>query len=202
MQQLDGFTGLAVSILFDAGVAFVFFMTWVNPAAGLAAPVMLLLLVMIVEFLLIHGTVFLETTWLSDETVERRLRTMGFIAIFYLAMATGFAAGFSSWFPIIAVAVLVANRVLGVVFEPHPGPTARRASERRWVRDVVLYLTAAFMTVFLPFPRLGLTEDVVASLDLPGSGLWISKPHRVMAVGAFYFGMRAVLAFREATRAA
>ncbi len=202
MQKLDAFTGLAVSVLFDAGVAGVFLMTWLNPATGAAAPVALLLLVMMVEFLLIHGTVFLETTWLSDETVKRRLRTMGFITILYMAMAAGFAAGFSSWFPIIAVAVLVANRVLAVMFEPQPGPVARRASERRWLRDVVLYLTAAFMTVLIPFPRLGLTDGVVASLDLPGSGLWIDKPHRVMAAGVFYFGTRAALAVRDATRPA
>lgn len=33
---------------------------------------------------------------------------------------------------------------------------------------------------------------LIARLDLPGGGLWVSKLHTVIAFGVFYFGLLAV----------
>ncbi|MDH3308645.1 MAG: hypothetical protein OEO77_14160 [Acidimicrobiia bacterium] len=99
-----------------------------------------------------------------------------------------------------AVLLLGANHSLTLVSEPEPGVAARKAAERRWSRDVKLYLLMAFSTVFVPFPELGLDRAYVAGLNLPGSGAWISEPHNVMAAGAFYFGAKALLELRDAVR--
>lgn len=41
-------------------------------------------------------------------------------------------------------------------------------------------------------PELGVTAGVQVELALPGSGLWIDEPQRVLAFGALYFGLTAV----------
>ena len=57
-----------------------------------------------------------------------------------------------------------------------------------WKISIVAYVMLAFTTSLVPgLPRLGITAEVVAGLDLPGSGLWIDEPHRAMAFGALYF---------------
>ena len=45
-------------------------------------------------------------------------------------------------------------------------------------------------TAFLPLPRLGLTLEVVAGQALPGEGLWIDQPHRLVAAGFLYFAIQ------------
>lgn len=61
-----------------------------------------------------------------------------------------------------------------------------------WALLTMAYLAGAFMTFFVPLPGLGITPALLPALDLPGSGLWVSKPHTVIAFGAFYFGFLAV----------
>lgn len=58
-----------------------------------------------------------------------------------------------------------------------------------WAISVALYVACCLVTAFLPMPRFGITPDVVAALHLPGSGLWIAEPHRVLAFGVLYFAL-------------
>lgn len=51
----------------------------------------------------------------------------------------------------------------------------------------MFYLAFVFVTTLLPMPKLGITPAVVDAQDLPGSGLWIDEPHRVIAFGFLYF---------------
>ena len=60
-----------------------------------------------------------------------------------------------------------------------------------WGISALAYLGGVFATLMLPLPRLGLTGDVVAAADLPGSGEWVDKPHTVVAFGLIYFAVLA-----------
>lgn len=200
MELLTSWTGRVTSVLFDVALGLVFLATWLRPDSPPAAPVAFLLLIMLVEFILIHGTVWLETVWFSRNSVSGRLKTMTAVSGLYMLFGVGMSVGFSSWFPILAVAILGANRMLSVIFDPHPDPVDRKAAERRWARDVGLYLLAVFSTIFVPYPELGIDAAHVAGLGLPGSGHWISEPHTVMAAGFLYFGARAFFELRDAIR--
>jgi hypothetical protein len=61
---------------------------------------------------------------------------------------------------------------------------------------VALYVLGVFVTVILPLPRLGITPEVVAQLGIPGSGLWVERPHTVIAFGLLYFGALAAVKAR------
>jgi hypothetical protein len=45
------------------------------------------------------------------------------------------------------------------------------------------------LTAVLPLPRLGLIEALLPQLEIPGSGLWVDDPHRVIAFGLLYFAV-------------
>ncbi len=52
----------------------------------------------------------------------------------------------------------------------------------------------------LPVPRLGISRAAVDDLALPGSGLWIEQPHRVLAAGTLYFLCRTLVDVYGGTR--
>lgn len=49
-----------------------------------------------------------------------------------------------------------------------------------------------FATTLLPIPKFGVSEEVVRGQKLPGGGLWIDEPHRVIAFGFLYFTALAI----------
>ncbi len=51
------------------------------------------------------------------------------------------------------------------------------------------------ITTVAPVPKLGVTRAVRDAQELPGEGLWIDEPHRVVAAGCFYFLLLAVFQF-------
>lgn len=52
---------------------------------------------------------------------------------------------------------------------------------------LMLTMLLAFFTTLVPMPALGITPEVVAGQHLPGSGLWVDQPQRVIAFGFLYF---------------
>ena len=127
-----------------------------------------------------------------------RLRTVGVMTGLYALLVGAFSAGFGTWAPFVGFWVLSANRLIAMVVGGKPGPEAKRDAERSWARSVALYLAGAFGTIFLPVPRLGLTPETMAGIDVAGSGLWVEEPWRVLAFGFAYFGVGGVLLLREA----
>jgi hypothetical protein len=53
---------------------------------------------------------------------------------------------------------------------------------------MAIYFPMVFLSVLLPWPRRGITEEVVRLTRLPGhSGLWVEQPHRAIGPAALYF---------------
>jgi len=192
--------GNLVSASFDLALAAVFLLTWIEPGSAAARPAGLLVLVMLLEFITVHSSAMLGSTWAADEPRAKRLKQVGLMTGAYALLVGAFSAGFGTWTPFVAFWVLSANRLAGMLLGGRPGPVAKREAERSWARSVVLYLAGASVTLFVPVPRLGLTPQIMEGVDIAGSGLWVDEPWRVLAFGAFYFGLGGVLLLRDVVK--
>ncbi|MHC4818393.1 MAG: hypothetical protein ACYTF8_10095 [Planctomycetota bacterium] len=183
---------LLATALPSAALAATFLVTWIAPYTFGEQMVRHLLLLMLLEFIIIHSSPFMGLAVISDEPRKRKVRKLLFLGAFYSLFAAGFAAGFERWWPMFAFWGLTGNRLLAALV----GPPAREADKRHiqsvWGATVLWYLLAAGATTFLPIPRFGITTAVRRTQDLPGTGLWIDEPHRVVAAGFLYFAAVAV----------
>lgn len=187
----------ALSFFGDAALAGAYLITWLAPHSAWARPIGTLMLLMMMEFIIIHSSAFMGKVWTEGAGLARRTRSMFGFGLFYLLMVAGFAAGFGAWWPVGAFTLLMVNRWLSMVFDPEPSAETRRRVERGWAVATGLYLAGAFATTLLPVPRFGIDDAARLAADLPGSGLWISQPHRVIAFGFVYFGLTALVEARH-----
>lgn len=192
---------IAASIAGDGALAATYLATWIEPDGRWARPIGNLMLVMLLEFVIIHSAAFMGRTWTTRATLAARTKTMLGFGVFYLLFAAAWAASFGVWWPVIAFLVLVLNRLVSMFYDPDPSEVTREAHERQWAMATVFYLAFASATTFLPIPRFGINEAARLAADLPGSGLWISQPHQVIAFGFLYFAATATAATRRRWRA-
>lgn len=179
--------GRVAAALPDFGFAAVFVITWVEPTALAERMVAYLLLVMLIEFLVVHASGFMGMTLLGDTTRTTKIRALAGLGVFYLLFAAAFGWGFGAWWPVAAIAGMTLNRMLSALFDPAPTQAQQQAAMSGWVVGVLAYVLGAFLTTLAPMPAFGLTPDAIRALDLPGGGLWVEEPYRVLAFGAFYF---------------
>jgi hypothetical protein len=176
----------------DALTALCYAVTWVAPFAWSGGAVKTLMLVMLMEFLVVHSGGFLGATVLADDVskAKKSLALVGFGA-FYLLFATAFSLAFQAWWPVLTFAWLLGSRFALVWLSPLPREDEKSRQMSLWALSVAAYLFAVFMGVLLPLPRLGVSEAVVGQLGLAGSGLWVEKPHTVLCSGLLYFSVMA-----------
>jgi hypothetical protein len=122
-------------------------------------------------------------------TVARGRKTSALLGLglFYTVFVGGFSLAFRQWWPLWSFWGLTLNRLLGVILGQAPAGEEADFMRRTWAATVVFYLVFTFATALLPVPRLGVTSEVVDRIGLPGSGLWIDQPWRVLAFGFLYF---------------
>lgn len=174
-----------------------FLMTWIEPTRLGPRVVEAFLLVMLLEFIVVHSGGFAGSVILSDRPRARKVAALAGMGLFYTLFVGGFGLAFKTWWPLASFWGLMLNRMASVLLgQAEPGDERAFAS-RGWAAGAVFYLGFAFVTVFLPLPRLGLTPEAVSALDLPGSGLWVSQPWRVLAFGFLYFTATGISELRE-----
>ncbi|MHC4973018.1 MAG: hypothetical protein ACYTG3_11870 [Planctomycetota bacterium] len=178
---------LLVAALPSAALAATFLITWIAPYTFGDKMVRHLVLLMLLEFIIIHSSPFMGLAVISNEPRGKKLKSLLWLGVFYSAFAAGFAASFQRWWPMFAFWGLTANRLLAALV----GPPAREADKKHiqavWGATVAWYLLAAGVTTFLPIPEWGITAAVRRTQDLPGTGLWIDEPQRVVVAGFLYF---------------
>ncbi len=186
----DSRAGL-LSALPDFGFASVFLITWLSPYAFGRFMVKWLLLVMLLEFIIIHSAAFMGiVAFRSGSRASRVARIFG-IALFYSVFAGAFSFAFKSVWPITAFWGQTLNRMLGVILGQGRSLGQKVVVMAGWGASTAFYLIACVVTSALPVPRLGITADVVAAQEIPGGGLWVEHPEKVIAFGVVYFGLTA-----------
>lgn len=115
--------------------------------------------------------------------------TLAGFALFYLVFAATFSLVFGMWWALVSFAFLLLAKMM---------PLLTRASSETdthggaiWATSVFLYIATVFATLFLPIPELGLDDAMRASLELPGTGVWIDDPERALSAGLIYFVLMA-----------
>lgn len=181
-----------LAVLPDAVSAGAFACLWMFPLAFGTSGVRNGMLVMLVEFILIHSTAFLGAAAFAESA--SRLRRVGLLVGFgalYLGFIAAFSFAFDAWWPFLAFGWLLLGK-LRIVFDARDrNGDGKGGVHAMWAISALAYLASVFATAFLPLPRLGLGAAVLPQLQLPGSGLWVEQPHRVIAAGALYFGLLA-----------
>lgn len=187
----------------DLLIAGGFLITWVNPHVLGTERIRFYLMLMMLEFIVVHSAAFMGTAAARLPTIGGKVVSVIGLACFYSLFAGGFALSFKSWWPLVAFWLLTINRLVTYIAIGIASDDQVKAMSASWGASVLFYVLGAFMTVLIPLPRFGVTSRVVASLHLTGSGLWIDEPHRVMAFGFLYFTAQAVYgAFGRAARKA
>lgn len=171
----------------DLALASVFLVAWVTPTTFHTGTVTYLMLLMLLEFIIVHSSAFMGTVMLGDLGRARKSLALIGIGGFYTLFVGGFALAFKTWWPLWSFWGLTVNRLLGVLIGQAPEGERRALLQRNWAVSALCYLGLCFVTVFLPLPRFGITREVVSHESLPGSGLWVDQPHRVIAFGFLYF---------------
>jgi hypothetical protein len=171
----------------DFAFSAVFLVTWIAPLTLGEQMVKWLLLVMLMEFIVIHSAAFMGSVALANE--DRFKRSIGILGFggFYTLFAGGFSLAFHSWWPITTFWGQTVNRLLGVIVGQVPNEDQKAFIMRGWAASGIFYLLGCFLTLLLPVPRLGLTPQVVAAQHITGGGAWVSQPQKVLAFGFLYF---------------
>ncbi len=161
---------------------------WIAPFAFGQGAVKTVVLMMLMEFLLVHGTGFFTVIAFADDMSRgKRVLAMLGLLFFYSMFIAVFAWSFKAWWPVWVFAWLVVAKGFWIFSAPRERAQEVNRQMGTWAFSVVAYLAAVFGGVLLPLPRLGLTPEVVATLGLPGGGEWIERPHTAVAGMAFYF---------------
>lgn len=182
----------------DAVSAGFFLSLWITPLYFDQRAVASGMLIMLVEFILLHASVFLGTTaFAPGKSRSEKLKGILGFGAFYLVFIAGWSLAFQAWWPFLAFGWLLLAK-LSAAMQPGQAPFERlHRMQSGWALGAMAYLAGVFLTVFIPVPRFGITGSVVSQLDLPGSGLWVSKPQTVIAFGVFYFGFLALAKWRD-----
>lgn len=179
-------TVLAVPDLVIAGI---FLLVWIRPFALGSESVESLAIVMLMEFVVVHATAMTGHVLLSDAPDRSRIRSLGGLTLLYTLFAAGYAWQFRVWWPLLAVWILSLNRLTGVLFVGRPRGGDRLYVQSSWALSIMYFLGGATTVTFLRIPGLGVTEEAREAIDLPGGGLWIDEPQRLLAFGVIYFGL-------------
>jgi len=161
---------------------------WIAPTRLPAGAIRGILLMMLVEFIVVHTSAFMGMQLFVPGSRRVRASALLGFGLLYSVFAGGFALAFHTWWPVVSFWLLTLNRLSGVLFRQAPSGQEQRFVQAGWAASAMCYLGGVFVTLAPGLPRLGVTPDVIASLHLTGRGVWVDEPWRVVAFGALYFG--------------
>jgi hypothetical protein len=180
----------------EAITAAVFLIAWVTPARFGPDYVRDLTLVMAMEFIVIHSSVFYAVIAGVDIARGKRIMWLAGLSCIYLVFVFGFAIGYKSTWPIFAFAWLFASRFVHVWLSPVSSEVEAKRMVNMWAVSVVAYLFGAFTVNLVTIPNLGMTSTFESSMMESGGTGWSSGgAHTTLAFGLMYFCILALAKF-------
>jgi len=176
----------------DFAIAGAALLTWVNPSLLGEEKVAWFLGLMLLEFIVVHSSAFLGTVAFGPGSRAGKLGKSVGLSLFYSVFAAGFAASMRDPWPLYAFWGLTANRLLSLMLGAAPAHHEKEFAQMGWGASVVFYLLAAFVTVLLPLPALGIAREMLGVVGENATGTWVRDPHRVVAFAFLYFGAQGV----------
>lgn len=177
----------------DTVTASVFLTLWFAPLRFGPRGVGNAMLVMIVEFILIHSTIMVPVALvvLSERFggPRKTLLATGVLIAVYLFFLAALSAGFHAWWPCLAFSWLLLAKFGAQVPGMQTAQTEEIDEGKVWVLSLLAYFGGMFAFTLLPLPQLGFATLDNSALELPSrsTGIWIREPFRVLAFGTFYF---------------
>ncbi len=192
----------------DLGLGSLFLAAWLN-LVGLGARFGIDLMLLIE----IEGSILLVTLFSAafadalakDEAWMEKLKSLVVLLLICVVPPILMALYWHVWWPIGAYGGLLWNRLRAVALGPE---STRRL--RAPLRELIVYGTAAFASMWLTVPELGSAAAHFRIADFPGwchvpelvvpedlrEGesvvTWCSEPHRALAAGTFYYFLTAL----------
>lgn len=176
----------------DFVLAGLFLSVWLAPDPARPALGAQLMLVMVLEFIVVHSAGFMGAATLADTSPGRKAIAILGLGLFYTLFVGAFALAFHQVWPLWSFWALVLNRMLSVLLKQAPEGSERAFLQRQWAAGALFYILAVGLTTVIPLPRFGVTPAAIAAMHLRGGGLWIDQPWRVLAAGALYYAATAV----------
>ncbi|MFC1844795.1 hypothetical protein ACFLZ5_08405 [Thermodesulfobacteriota bacterium] len=174
-------------------LAVLFVMTWQTPMAiDEGRWVKLGVGIMALEFILVHSGGFFAafSQWKvkagRPTRLSHKIGLMLGLVFFYTIFAVCFSLVFNNWTLFWIFFWVTTSRFLAMFFDTKDGP---RIMIRRSAVSVFLYVSSAFLSIFIRLPRAGLTEEVLNNVyPGRGSGEWERDPQQALLAGMVYFG--------------
>lgn len=165
---------------------------WLHPFALGADTVKTVVLMLMMEFILLNTTgIFTAIPFLLDLGRSVRIAMLVLLCAIYCALIVEFALPFQALWPLLAFAWLAAGKLAWVIRNRRVTGDEQLWLIGAWAFSVLTYLGAVGVGVKLPMPRLGITEAVLPSLNLPHGGAWLDSPHEAVASATLYFAVMA-----------
>jgi len=180
----------------DAMTAGVFLTAWVTPMRLGPDYVRDLTLVVAMEFIVIHSSIFYAV--IAGVEARRRTRVAWIVGLssLYLVLVFGFAIQYHSSWPLFAFAWLFVSRFLHVWIIPTSGDAGGARMVKLWAVSVVTYLAAGFAVNLIPLPSLGMNSAFVSLMRQSGGTGWSAgDTYRTLAFGFGYFSVLATAKF-------
>lgn len=178
-----------VSALPDLVLASGFAAAWINPSAPGVPTVRRLVMIVLLEFFIVHSSGFMGVVAFGDrprwKTAALTLGLGGFYTLFLVA----FSMGFKDWWLLGSFWMLMANRLLGLVLGQAPDEKRQGFIMGTWAMTVAAYLFAVAIGAAANVPALGITPAVVRGQGFTVGGLWTEHPESALAAGAIYFAV-------------
>ncbi|MCW5889952.1 MAG: hypothetical protein KIT14_05305 [bacterium] len=176
----------------DFGVAAVFLITWIDPTFFGEKMVTSLVMVMLLEFLVVHSAGFMGAIVHGDGKRSTRILMLLGLTLVYGLFAAGFAVGMGSWWPVQAMVLLTLNRMTPLLMGPAPDASAIDPVMASWAASVVFYLFSVLVGVTADVPPLGITPEVIAAQGMTTGGEWPEYPYKPIASGTIYFTLQGI----------
>lgn len=168
-----------------------FLSVWVDPSDWRRDMVAHGMLIMLVEFILIHSSGFIGPIVFADDVKRSsRIKAVVGLILFYTVFVAVWAWQFQSWWALIFFLWLTGAKVVDILLNRRITDELRMRQHSMVPVSMGIYLICVFVTILLPVPELGLTHHG-HYYGMPGSGEWVSNPHIVIAAAVWYFSLLA-----------